>query len=58
MAEYLSQGAQLGWLLDLRDRSVTIYRPIGEVETRTGIDQVEGEGPVAGVVLNLTQLLP
>ena len=54
MAEYLSQGAQLGWLIDPRDRSVTIYRPNGEVEARTGIDQVEGEGPVADFVLNLT----
>ncbi len=54
MAEYLSQGAQLGWLIDPKDRSVTIYRPNGEVEIRTGIDQVEGEGPVAGFVLNLT----
>jgi Uma2 family endonuclease len=54
MAEYLTQGAQLGWLIDPANRSVTIYRPNGEVETRTGIDQVEGEGPVAGFVLDLT----
>lgn len=54
MAEYLSQGAQLGWLIDPQNRSVTIYRPNGEVETRTGINQIEGEGPVAGFVLDLT----
>ena len=54
MAEYLSQGAQLGWLIDPQNRSVTIYRPNGEVETRTGLNQVEGEGPVAGFVLDLT----
>ena len=54
MAEYLSQGAQLGWLIDPQNRSVTIYRPNGEVETRTGINQIEGEGPVASFVLDLT----
>lgn len=56
MAEYLTQGAQLGWLIDPANRSVTIYRPNAEVVTRTGIDQVEGEGPVAGFVLDLTHV--
>ncbi len=54
MAEYLSQGAQLGWLIDPPNRSVTIYRPNSEVETRSGITQIEGEGPLEGFVLNLT----
>ena len=27
MAEYLSQGAQLGWLIDPQNRAVTLYRP-------------------------------
>ncbi len=54
MAEYLSQGAQLGWLIDPPNRSVTIYRPNSEVETRSGITQIEGEGPLEGFVLDLT----
>ena len=54
MAEYLSQGAQLGWLIDPQNRSVTIYRPNAEAETRTGLNQIEGEGPLAGFVLDLT----
>ena len=48
MREYMAQGAQLGWLIDPETRSIEIYRPNGEVERRTGIDQLEGEGPVAG----------
>ncbi len=54
MREYLDQGAQLGWLIDPATRSVEIYRPGGEVISRSGIDQLEGEGPVAGFVLDLT----
>jgi Uma2 family endonuclease len=54
MREYLEQGAQLGWLINPDDRTVEIYRPNGEVGKRTGIDKLEGEGPVAGFVLDLT----
>ena len=53
MAEYLAQGAQLGWLIDPKNRSVEIYRPNGEVEKRSGADSLAGEGPVAGFVLDL-----
>lgn len=54
MLEYLEQGAQLGWLIDPENKTVEIYRPIGTVEKCTGIDKLEGEGPVAGFVLDLT----
>jgi Uma2 family endonuclease len=54
MREYMENGAQLGWLIDPEKRSVEIYRPGGEVEMRSGINQIEGEGPVAGFVLDLT----
>jgi len=54
MREYLANGAQLGWLIDPDLRSVTIYRPEGQVETRTDIDSIAGEGPVAGFVLDLS----
>ena len=53
MKEYMSNGAQLGWLIDPKNRSVTIYRPNGAVEILTGIDSIKGEGPVDGFVLNL-----
>ncbi len=54
MREYLEQGAQLGWLLDPENRTVEVYRRGGEVETRAGIERIEGEGPVAGFALDLT----
>jgi Uma2 family endonuclease len=53
MQEYLANGAQLGWLIDPDRRSVAIYRPGAEVETRTDIDSIAGEGPVTGFVLDL-----
>ena len=56
MREYMAQGAQLGWLIDPETRSIEIYRPNGEVERRTGIEQLEGEGPVAGFVLSLSSV--
>lgn len=42
MAEYLNQGAQLGWLIDRQRRSVSVYRASGEVETLTGINEMAG----------------
>jgi Uma2 family endonuclease len=54
MREYIENGAQLGWLIDIQSRSVEIYRPEGGIETRTSINSVAGDGPVAGFVLDLT----
>jgi Uma2 family endonuclease len=54
MREYVANGAQLGWLIDPDRRSVAIYRPNAEVEMRTDIDSIAGEGPVAGFVLDLS----
>ena len=54
MREWVANGAQLGWLIDPNQRSVTIYRPDGQVETRTEIDSIAGEGAVAGFVLDLS----
>jgi Uma2 family endonuclease len=53
MNEWLANGAQLGWLIDPDARTVEIYRPGLEAETRGGASSVEGEGPVAGFVLDL-----
>ena len=54
MVEYLQQGAQLGWLVDPENETVEIFRPDGKSQKRTGVDKLEGEGPVAGFVLDLT----
>jgi len=53
MNEWLANGAQLGWLIDPDARTVEIYRPGFEAETRGGVSSVAGEGPVAGFVLDL-----
>ena len=53
MREWMANGSQLGWLIDPESRSVTVYRADGTEETRTGIDSIAGEGPVAGFVLQL-----
>lgn len=54
MQEWMTNGAQLGWLINPEDCSVTIYRQDGEVETLAKIDSIAGEGPVAGFVLDLS----
>lgn len=54
MREYLEQGAQLGWLIDPISKTVEIYRPENQLERRADINQIDGEGPLAGFVLDLT----
>ncbi len=56
MREYLANGAQLGWLIDPTRRSVTIFRPNREPETLIAIDAIHGEDPVAGFVLDLSEV--
>ena len=54
MAEYMDQGAQLGWLIDPENKTIEIYRPGMKAKKRSGLKKIEGEGPVAGFVLDLT----
>src|ERR1035438_3868103 len=53
MEEWPANGAQLAWLIDAKARSVEIYRPGFEAETRSGVSSVAGEGPLDGFVLDL-----
>ena len=53
MDEYMANGAQLGWLIDAENRTVSVYRAGHEVELLTGLDSLAGDGPVAGFVLDL-----
>jgi Uma2 family endonuclease len=53
MREYIENGAQLGWLIDPERTAVEIFRPNLEAEVREDVMSIEGEGPVAGFVLNL-----
>jgi len=56
MSEDLTQGEQLGWLIDSETHSVEVYRPNREVEKHTNINTLTGEGPIAGFVLDLTSV--
>src|ERR1700761_719896 len=56
MLMYMRNGIQLGWLIDLLTRTVRIYRQGQEFVELNDPAQIEGEGPVAGFVLNLKQI--
>ena len=53
MRMWIANGAELAWLVDPSRKAVEIYRPGREVEVLEGGSAVEGEGPVAGFVLEL-----
>jgi len=53
MREWIANGAELGWLINPRTRTVTIYRPGLEPEECVGVTEVAGEGPIEGFVLDL-----
>jgi Uma2 family endonuclease len=53
MREWIANGAELAWLIDPSRKTVEVYRPGREVEVLEGGSAVEGEGPVAGFVLEL-----
>jgi Uma2 family endonuclease len=50
---WIANGAELAWLIDPTRKAVEIYRPGREPEVLEGGSTVEGEGSVAGFVLEL-----
>jgi Uma2 family endonuclease len=56
MLMWIANGAELGWLIDGERKVVEIYRPGREPEVLEGGSAVEGEGPVAGFVLELGRI--
>ncbi len=55
MNDWLANGALLAWLIDPYQRQALVFRPGREAEMITG-DQVAGEGPVEGLVLDLARV--
>ncbi|MBW4038732.1 MAG: Uma2 family endonuclease [Acidobacteria bacterium] len=53
MERWMAYGVEVGWLIDPSRRVVEVYRPGREVEVVEGGSVVEGDGPVAGFVLEL-----
>jgi Uma2 family endonuclease len=56
MRQWIENGAALAWLIDADQRTVYIYRPGREPELLVGPDHVNGEGPVAGFRLELSDI--
>jgi Uma2 family endonuclease len=56
MREWIENGAQLAWLIDPRSRTAWIYRPNCDVEVLEHPDQLCGEGPVQGFVLDVHEV--
>jgi Uma2 family endonuclease len=56
MEEYMANGAELGWLIDPKERTVWIYRPGRAAEGIVNPERIAGEGPVVGFVLELAAI--
>jgi Uma2 family endonuclease len=56
MQEYRTNGTQLGWLIDPRNKSVEIYRTNSDVEPRSNPATLSGEDILSGFELNLSEI--
>ncbi len=56
MEEYMDNGAQLGWLINRKQRQVEIYGPNREVEILDNPQTVSGENILPGFVLDLATI--
>lgn len=57
MQEYRENGARLGWLIDIQNRKVEIYRPGREVEMLDNPSTLSGEDVLPGFILSLVGIL-
>jgi Uma2 family endonuclease len=53
MGTWVANGAEVAWLVDPSRKVVEVYRVGREVEVVEGGSAEEGDGPVAGFVLDL-----
>lgn len=56
MQEYIENGARLGWLIDPKNKRVSVYRANGEVENLENPKTISGEDVLVGFELDLTQI--
>ncbi|HEX8128295.1 MAG TPA: Uma2 family endonuclease [Pyrinomonadaceae bacterium] len=56
MAEYMANGAQLGWLIDPLERRVYVYRPGAAVEQLDDPRAISGEPLLRGLELALQEI--
>lgn len=57
MAEYIAHGARLGWLIDPRNRRVTVYRPGQEPEELENPETMSGEDVMPGFEFRVRELI-
>jgi Uma2 family endonuclease len=58
MRRWMSNGVELGWLIDGPNRTIYVYCGAAEPVTLRDPDRVVGEGPVAGFTLHLEDVDP
>jgi Uma2 family endonuclease len=56
MLEYIENGAQLGWLIDPKNKQVFVYRPSQAVEVLENPENLSGEPVLKGFVLSLSEI--
>src|SRR5579863_6634781 len=56
MEEWTDNGVPLGWLIDGDAQTVYVYRISKPMERLTGLTSLPGDGPIAGLVLDLTAI--
>lgn len=56
MLEWMSNGVQLGWLIDPCQKTVTVYRTGSDIEISKGTTEIPGEGPIESFVLDLREI--
>lgn len=56
LQEYMDNGAELGWLIDPKNKRVEIYRSGQAVETLNHPSQLSGEGVLPGFTLTLKRV--
>ena len=56
MQEWIANGAELGWLIDPQEKTVTIYRAGQEPDSLFDPTSVQGDGPVAGFELVMAKI--
>ena len=57
LRELIRNGAQLGWLIDPRRRSVHVYRPGQAVRTLLAPGEITADPPLNGFVVDLRSIL-
>jgi Uma2 family endonuclease len=56
MEQWIANGAQVAWLIDPEEKSVTIYRAGNEPEHFAHPTSVQGTGPIAGFELVMSRI--